>query len=117
MINFNKKSSIVDVKFKKGCKIIEPVNLYGCQLGKNIFIGPFVEIQKRTIIKDNTRVQSHSFICEQVTIGKNCFISHGVMFINDTLKKGKVEKNPNKFKKTTYRKQRYHWFKFNNFAC
>ncbi len=102
LINFNKKRSrIVDVKFKKGCKIIEPVNLYGCELGKNIFIGPFVEIQKRTIIKDNTRIQSHSFICEQVTIGKNCFISHGVMFINDTFKKGKVEKNPNKFKKTT----------------
>ena len=52
-------------------------------MGENVFIGPFTEIQKSTYIGDNSKVQSHSFICEMVTIGKNCFIGHGVMFIND----------------------------------
>ena len=62
---------------------IEPVNLYECSIGDNCFIGPFVEIQRNVIIGNNTRIQSHSFICEGVTIGDDCFISHGVMFIND----------------------------------
>ena len=84
----------------KGCKIIEPVNIYGSKFGKNVFIGPFVEIQNNTVIGDNTRVQSHSFICEKVTIGKNCFVGHGVMFTNDDLKKGKVTRDPKLFKKT-----------------
>jgi len=64
-------------------KIIEPVNLYECYLGDNCFIGPFVEIQSNVVIGNNTRVQSHSFICEGVTIGNDCLISHGVMFVND----------------------------------
>lgn len=59
------------------------VNIYGCTFGKEVFIGPFVEIQKNTSIGDLTRIQSHSFICEGVTIGEDCFIGHGVMFIND----------------------------------
>jgi acetyltransferase-like isoleucine patch superfamily enzyme len=63
--------------------IIEPVNLYGCKIGNNCFIGPFVEIQKNVTIGDGTRVQSHCFICEGVSIGKHCFISHGTMFTND----------------------------------
>lgn len=77
------KSKILNIKSGIGCKIIEPCNLYGCVLGENVFIGPFTEIQKNTYIGDNSKVQSHSFICEMVTIGKNCFIGHGVMFIND----------------------------------
>lgn len=64
-------------------KIIEPVNLYGCIIGNNCFIGPFVEIQKNVFIGDGTRIQSHCFICEGVSIGKHCFISHGTMFTND----------------------------------
>ena len=68
------KNSIRNVKFGKNCKIIEPVNLYECTLGNNVFIGPFVEIGKKVIIKDNTRISSHSFICPKVEIGKNCFI-------------------------------------------
>ncbi len=94
------KSKIKNLIYGKGCKIIEPVNIYGSKFGKNIFIGPFVEIQNNTIIGDNTRIQSHSFICEKATIGKNCFIGHGVMFTNDDLKKGKVTRNPKLFKKT-----------------
>lgn len=69
-------------------KIVEPVNVYECILGENVFVGPFTEIQKGVVIGDNTKVQSHSFICELVTIGKDCFIGHGVMFINDTFDNG-----------------------------
>ncbi len=94
------KSKIKNLIHGKGCKIIEPVNIYGSKFGKNVFIGPFVEIQNNTSIGDNTRIQSHSFICEKVTIGKNCFVGHGVMFTNDDLKKGKVTRDPKLFKKT-----------------
>ena len=94
------KSKITNLIYGKGCKIIEPVNIYGSRFGKNVFIGPFVEIQNNTTIGDNTRIQSHSFICEKVTIGKNCFVGHGVMFTNDDLKKGKVTSDPKLFKKT-----------------
>ena len=74
---------IKDCQIGENVKIIEPVNLYGCTIGNNCFIGPFVEIQKNAFIGDNTRVQSHCFICDGVTIGKHCFISHGTMFTND----------------------------------
>lgn len=72
-----------DVVFGDNVKVVQPVNLYGCQIGDNCFIGPFNEIQKNVTIGKGTKVQSHSFICEYVTIGENCFIGHGVMFIND----------------------------------
>lgn len=82
------KSTIRDTGFGQNCKVVEPVNIYEAQIGDNCFIGPFVEIQKGVIIGNNTRIQSHSFICELVTIGNNCFISHGAMFINDTFSEG-----------------------------
>jgi len=94
------KSKIVNLKYGKNCTIIQPVNIYGSKFGENVFIGPFVEIQKNTKIGDNTRIQSHSFICEKVEIGKNCFVGHGVMFTNDDLKKGKISRNSSSFKKT-----------------
>ena len=94
------KSKISKVTLGKNCKVIEPVNIYDCTIGNNVFVGPFVEIQKNVKIGDNTRIQSHSFICEKVTIGKKCFISHGVMFVNDLMKFGEIEKNPKFFKKT-----------------
>lgn len=77
-----------DVKFGEGVTVIQPVNLYGCSVGNNTFIGPFVEIQKDVTIGNNTKVQSHTFICELVTIGDHCFIGHGVMFINDLFSEG-----------------------------
>ena len=87
MNKFNKlKSGIKKVKFGKHCQFVDPVNLYGCKLGNSIFVGPFVEIQKNVTIGNNTRIQSHSFICEKVIIGSNCFISHGVTFVNDLVK-------------------------------
>jgi acetyltransferase-like isoleucine patch superfamily enzyme len=94
------KVSIKNVKFGKNVKIIEPVNLYGCEIGDNCFIGPFVEIQKNVVIKQNTRIQSHSFICEYVKIGKNCFIGHGVNFINDKFKNNKLIKKSKKLLRT-----------------
>ncbi|MET4519804.1 acyltransferase [Bradyrhizobium sp. I1.7.5] len=79
---------IRDVTFGAGVKVVEPCNLYGCTIGDNCFIAPFTEIQKGAVIGARTRVQSHSFICDLVTIGEDCFIGHGVMFINDTFVDG-----------------------------
>jgi acetyltransferase-like isoleucine patch superfamily enzyme len=73
----------------KRVEIIEPVNLYDCKIGDDCFIGPFVEIQKDVIIGDRCRIQSHSFICELVSIGSDCVIAHGVMFINDRFQSGR----------------------------
>ena len=81
-----KNSKIKKVRFGKNCIITKPVNLYECELGNNVFVGPFVEIQKNAFIGDNTRISSHTFICELVKIGINCFIGHGVMFTNCLLK-------------------------------
>ena len=80
--------SISNIKLGKNCVIISPVNIYGCKLGDNCFVGPFVEIQKNVTIGDNTKIQSHSFVCELVSIGRGCFISHGVMFVNDLFLEG-----------------------------
>lgn len=82
------KGSIKDVSFGENVRITGPVNLYGCTIGNNCFIGPFTEIQKSVVIGDRCKVQSHSFICELVTIGNDCFIGHGVMFINDMFSEG-----------------------------
>ncbi len=79
---------IKGVKFGHKVTVVEPVNLYGCSIGDDCFVGPFVEIQKNVMIGHRTKVQSHSFICELVTIGEDCFIGHGVMFINDKFSKG-----------------------------
>lgn len=82
-------SDIINVNFGKNVTIISPVNIYGCNIGDNCFIGPFVEIQKNVKIGKNVKIQSHTFICELVTIGDNCFVGHGVMFINDTFEKNR----------------------------
>ena len=76
-----------------GVKIIEPVNLYGCTLQDNVFVGPFVEIQNDVTIGERTRIQSHSFICSNTEIGSDCFIGHGVMFINDKFDDRKLSKD------------------------
>jgi acetyltransferase-like isoleucine patch superfamily enzyme len=76
-------AKVVNADIGLNVKIVNPTNIYGCKIGNNCFIGPFVEIQKSVIIGDNTKVQSHSFICELVNIGNDCFIGHGVMFVND----------------------------------
>ncbi len=76
------------VVFGKDVRVVQPVNLYGCKIGDDCFIGPFVEIQKDVNIGNRTKIQSHSFVCELVNIGDDCFIGHGVMFINDLFQGG-----------------------------
>lgn len=87
-MTITKKIQIINVKFGKNVEIIDPVNLYQCTIGDESFIGPFVEIQKDAIIGKKCRIQSHSFIFSKVVIGNNCFIGHGVMFINDKFENG-----------------------------
>jgi acetyltransferase-like isoleucine patch superfamily enzyme len=81
-------SGIVDVTFGERVSVVQPVNLYGCTIGDDCFIGPFVEIQRGVVIGKRCRVQSHAFLCELVAIGDDCFISHGAMFINDVFATG-----------------------------
>jgi len=95
-----KHSEIRDVQFGENVTVVEPVNLYDCKIGDNSFIGPFIEIQKGVEIGSNCKIQSHSFICELVNIGNNCFIGHGVVFINDTMKTGPADGDRSKWKKT-----------------
>ena len=78
------------MKFVKEVILVEPSNLYECSIGNECFVGHFVEIQKGLKIGNNTKVQSHTFICELVRIGNDCIIGHGVMFINDLLSDGKT---------------------------
>jgi len=82
------QARIRDVAFGDRVKLVEPCNLYGCTIGDDCFIGPFTEIQKGVVVGARTRVQSHAFICELVAIGEDCFIGHGVVFINDTFATG-----------------------------
>ncbi len=83
-----RSSGIVDVAFGEGVTVVQPVNLYGCRIGAGSFIGPFVEIQRNVTIGERCRIQSHSFLCELVSLGDDCVVAHGVMFINDPYRSG-----------------------------
>ena len=72
-----------DVKLGRGVRVYDFVNLYGCEIGDGSQIGPFVEIQRGVVIGRRVKVQSHTCVCEGVTIDDEAFIGHGVMFIND----------------------------------
>jgi acetyltransferase-like isoleucine patch superfamily enzyme len=82
------QARIRDVYFGTNVTVVEPANLYDCKIGDDCFIGPFTEIQRNVVLGNRTRVQSHSFICDLVTIGDDCFIGHGVMFVNDRFANG-----------------------------
>ena len=82
------RAQVRDVACGARVKIVEPANVYECELADDCFVGPFTEIQKGVKIGARTRVQSHSFICELVEIGSDCFIGHGVMFTNDVFAVG-----------------------------
>jgi acetyltransferase-like isoleucine patch superfamily enzyme len=77
------KKISADVKFGKDVVINEFVNLYGCEIGDQTKVGPFVEIQKGAKIGRNCKISSHTFICEGVVIEDYVFIGHNVTFIND----------------------------------
>ena len=96
-----RESGIRDVVFGEDVVVHPPVNLYGCQIGDQVMIGPFVEIQRGVQVGARSRIQSHAFVCEGVTIGADCFISHGVMFINDTFARGGPARGDKTLWKTT----------------
>ncbi len=81
----NERQVIQDCEIGEGTKIWNFVNLYGCRIGRDSMIGCFVEIQSGVVIGNRSRVQSHSFVCDMVSIGDDVFVGHGVMFINDTM--------------------------------
>jgi len=92
-----KQIGIRDVTFGRDVTVVEPTNLYGCTIGDESFIGPFVEVQHRVRIGARSRIQSHSFVCELTEIGDDCFIGHGVMFVNDLLREGPAYGQPEKW--------------------
>lgn len=75
----------ISCKIATSAKITHPdlVNMYGCSIGTETKVGPFVEIQAGVEIGSRCKIQSHSFICEGVKIGDGVFIGHGVVFTND----------------------------------
>src|SRR5215831_9372037 len=72
-----------DVKLGKGVKIYAFTNLYGCEIGDDVRVGTFVEIQRGARVGNRCKISSHSFLCEGVTLEEEVFIGHGVTFIND----------------------------------
>lgn len=91
---------VVDVAFGHGVTVVTPSNVYGCELGDDVFVGPFCEIQKGVVLGPRTRVQSHSFICELVKVGSDCVIAHGVVFINDPFRGGPARGDLSKWRST-----------------
>lgn len=83
-----KEIGIRDVSFGERVTVVNPANLYGCAIGDDTFVGPFVEIQRGARVGARCRIQSHAFICDLVTIGDDCFVGHGVMFVNDLFRTG-----------------------------
>jgi len=74
---------IADVSFGENVVVRSFTNLYGCRIGDDTQIGPFVEIQRGATIGANCKIQSHTFICDGITIEDDVFVGHGVVFIND----------------------------------
>jgi acetyltransferase-like isoleucine patch superfamily enzyme len=97
----SKRAGIVDVTCGRNVTIVEPANVYGCSLGDDVFVGPFVEIQKGVRIGARSRIQSHSFVCELVEIGEDSVVAHGVMFINDPFAVGGPAKGRRELWKST----------------
>jgi UDP-2-acetamido-3-amino-2,3-dideoxy-glucuronate N-acetyltransferase len=82
-----------NVQLGKDVKVTYPdlVNLYGCRIGDDTRVGPFVEIQKNAQVGARCKISSHAFICEGVTIEDECFIGHGVCFVNDKFPRATAE--------------------------
>src|SRR5947208_758998 len=74
---------IDDVAFGDGVIVASFTNLYGCAIGDETRVGPFVEVQRGARIGRRCKIQSHSFVCDGVEIHDEVFVGHGVMFIND----------------------------------
>ena len=78
---------INEVEFGVGVVVFSFTNLYGCRIGDETRVGPFVEIQRGAVIGARCKIQSHAFICDGVEIGDEVFVGHGVMFVNDKFPK------------------------------
>ena len=85
------KNVAADVTLGKDVRLADFINLYGCRIGDESRIGPFVEIQKNAVVGRRCKVQSHSFICEGVTLEDEVFVGHGVIFVNDRFPRATTE--------------------------
>jgi UDP-2-acetamido-3-amino-2,3-dideoxy-glucuronate N-acetyltransferase len=72
-----------DVEFGENVVVQSFTNLYGCRIGDNTGVGPFVEIQRGAVVGANCKISSHAFVCDGVEIADEVFVGHGVIFIND----------------------------------
>jgi acetyltransferase-like isoleucine patch superfamily enzyme len=82
---------LVDVEFGEDVRVQSFTNLYGCAIGDGTRIGPFVEIQRGATIGSRCKIQSHTFVCDGVTIEDEVFVGHGVMFVNDKVPRATTE--------------------------
>lgn len=80
-----------DVTIGRDVRFVGFVNLYGCSIGDETFVGPFVEVQRGATIGSRCKIQSHTFVCDGVHIGDGVFVGHGVMFLNDRLPRAVTE--------------------------
>src|SRR5438045_8624527 len=83
-----------DVKLGQRVKIFSFTNLYGCEIGDDVKIGTFVEIQKGARVGNRCKISSHSFLCEGVTLEEEVFVGHNVNFINDRFPRATNAKDP-----------------------
>lgn len=101
LLNINDgRRTVKNAQIGRGTVLGEFINLYGCTIGRDGEVGQFVEITKGVIIGDRCRVETLSFICDGVTIGNDCVIGQGVMFINDTFTSGGPAPSPDLWEKT-----------------
>jgi UDP-2-acetamido-3-amino-2,3-dideoxy-glucuronate N-acetyltransferase len=84
-VNDARGREIDDVAFGEGVIVRSFTNLYGCRIGDRSQIGTFVEVQRGAEIGAACKIQSHTFICDGVTIEDEVFVGHGVVFVNDKL--------------------------------
>lgn len=82
---------LADVRLGRGVKLGAFINLYGCEIGDDSKIGPFVEVQRGAVIGRRCKISSHTFICEGVSIGDDVFVGHGVMFTNDKKPRASID--------------------------
>lgn len=90
------KQSLIDITIGDNVRIFDFVNAYGCTIDDHTKVGAFVEIQKGVTIGKNSKISSHSFLCEGVHIADNVFIGHGVMFVNDRYPRATTEEGKQK---------------------
>ena len=98
--------AIVNVTFGERVKVVKPANLYSCIIGDDSSISPFVEIQSGVRIRARCKIQSHSFVYELVTIGNDCVVAHGVIFINNLFQTDGPESGDKTQWKSTHKGQR-----------